>query len=175
MVLTGHEIKNRLNTDIIISNFNEEQLNPNSYDLRLHDELMIYEQKKFGAFLDFKKDDPTITAKIPKDGLVIHPGILHLARTKEWTETYGLVPSIDGKSSIGRKGLCVHVTAGYGDIGFKGYWTLEISCIHPVKIYPGMRICQIKYQTVLGDCGLGYQGKYQGQKQIESSKSYMDF
>ena len=170
MILTGFEIKNRLATDIIITEFDKKRLNPNSYDLRLHDELMMYTDH----CLDFKVNDKTETIKIPEEGLIIYPGILYLARTIEWTETYNLVPSIDGKSSVGRKGLCVHVTAGFGDIGFKGCWTLEMTCIHPVRIYPGMRICQIKYQTILGNYSKGYQGKYQCQGKIESSKSYED-
>ena len=153
MILTGFEIKKRLTTDIIIIEFDEKRLNPNSYDLRLHDELMMYTDH----CLDFKVNDKTETIKIPEEGLIIYPGILYLARTIEWTETYNLVPSIDGKSSVGRKGLCVHVT-----------------CIHPVRIYPGMRICQIKYQTILGNYSKGYQGKYQCQGKIESSKSYED-
>jgi len=170
MILTGFEIKNRLATDIIITEFDKKRLNPNSYDLRLHDELMMYTDH----CLDFKVNDKTESLKIPEDGLVIYPGILYLARTREWTETYNLVPSIDGKSSVGRKGLCVHVTAGFGDIGFKGCWTLEMTCVHPIRIYPGMRICQIKYQTILGNYGRGYQGKYQCQDKIEASKSYKD-
>jgi len=170
MILTGYEIKKRLATDIIITEFDDKRLNPNSYDLRLHDELMMYTDH----CLDFKIDDKTETFKIPEDGLIIYPGILYLARTIEWTETYNLVPCIDGKSSVGRKGVSVHVTAGFGDIGFKGYWTLEMTCIHPVRIYPGMRICQIKYQTILGNYSKGYQGKYQNQDKIESSKSYED-
>ena len=170
MILTGFEIKNRLATDIIITEFDKKRLNPNSYDLRLHDELMMYTDH----CLDFKVNDKTETIKIPEEGLIIYPGILYLARTVEWTETYGLVPSIQGKSSIGRKGLSIHVTACFGDIGFRGYWTLGMTCVHPVRIYPGMRFCQIKYQTILGNYSRGYQGKYQCQDKIESSKSYED-
>jgi len=171
MILTGHEIKDRIGTDIVIRPFNVHQLNPNSYDLKLHDKLMVYTK----ACLDFKKDDSTKIIIIPENGLKLYPGRLYLARTAEWTETYKLVPSIQGKSSVGRKGVSIHVTAGFGDIGFKGYWTLEIFCIHPVIIYPYMKICQIKYQTILGDYGEGYQGKYQDQNSIQSSKSYQDF
>jgi len=55
---------------------------------------------------------------------------------------------LHGKSSLGRLGLFIHVTAGFGDVGFKGHWTLELYAIHPIKIYYGMPICQITYHKV---------------------------
>jgi dCTP deaminase len=52
---------------------------------------------------------------------------------------------IEGRSSIGRLGLFVHVTAGFGDVGFCGFWTLEMFAVQPVRIYAGVAICQIFY------------------------------
>ena len=49
---------------------------------------------------------------------------------------------LEGRSSIGRLGVFIHVTAGFGDVGFKGYWTLEIFCVQPVRIYAGVEVCQ---------------------------------
>jgi dCTP deaminase len=80
---------------------------------------------------------------------------------------------IEGRSSIGRLGISIHATAGFGDIGFFGYWTLEISCIEPVRIYPGIRICQIFYHTVKGKI-IHYHGKYQDNDGIQASQSYLD-
>ncbi len=85
---------------------------------------------------------------IPDEGLVLQPGIVYLASTVEYTETLKHVPILMGKSSLGRLGLFVHVTAGFGDVGFKGHWTLELVCVQPLKIYPGMKIAQITYQDI---------------------------
>ena len=69
---------------------------------------------------------------------MLSPHQLYLARTAERTVTHNLVPQIEGRSSVGRLGLFVHVTAGFGDVGFSGYWTLEMFAVHPVRIYPGV-------------------------------------
>ena len=98
----------------------------------------------------------------------MNPGRLYLGRTVEYTETKGYVPMIEGRSSIGRLGMFIHVTAGFGDVGFCGYWTLEISCIQPVRIYPGIEICQIFYHEITGDV-IEYNGKYQNSKDIQQS------
>ena len=158
-MLTGKEIKARLGKDIFISDFNEEQLNPNSYNLKLHNELEVYSRRSYEA-LDMKKDNKTKKIKIEDDGYILQPGKLYLARTKEFTETHNLIPCLSGRSSIGRLGINVHVTAGFGDIGFEGYWTLEIFCKQPVIIYPNIEICQIYYHSIEGDYDLYNSGKY---------------
>jgi dCTP deaminase len=82
---------------------------------------------------------------------------------------------LEGRSSVGRLGLFVHITAGFGDIGFRGFWTLEISSIQPVRIYPGVQICQIFYHTVEGEFTEYKSGKYQGNTGIQPSLIYKDF
>ncbi|MCB1315390.1 MAG: dCTP deaminase, partial [Leptospiraceae bacterium] len=141
MILTGPEIQRRINDSIIIDPFDPELLNPNSYNLRLHDELLVYSND----LLDMKTPNTTERIKIPPEGIQLSPGRLYLGRTLEYTETQGVVPMLEGRSSIGRLGMFVHVTAGFGDVGFCGYWTLEISTIQPIRIYPGIQICQIFY------------------------------
>ena len=81
---------------------------------------------------------------------MLQPNQLYLGRTVERTETHNLVPMIEGRSSIGRLGLFVHVTAGFGDVGFCGYWTLEMFAVQPVRIYAGVAICQIFYHDIHG-------------------------
>ncbi len=61
---------------------------------------------------------------------------------------------LEGRSSVGRLGLFIHVTAGFGDVGFAGYWTLEIFCVQPIRIYPNVEICQIYYHDIHGDYDL---------------------
>jgi dCTP deaminase len=82
---------------------------------------------------------------------------------------------LEGRSSIGRLGLYIHVTAGFGDVGFAGYWTLEIQCIHPIIIYPMAQICQIYYHTLEGDFDRYHSGKYQDNQGIQPSLLYRDF
>ena len=171
MILSGKEILKRKDKDIIINPFDENKINPNSYNLTLHNELMVYDKTP----LDMKKDNPASKIIIPEDGLLLDSRKLYLGRTVEYTETHNLVPMLEGRSSIGRLGLFVHVTAGFGDVGFKGYWTLEIFCVQPIKIYPSVEICQIFYHSVEGDYNPYESGKYQNNKDIQTSMLYKDF
>ena len=171
MILSGLEIKRELGRGITISPFDERQLNPNSYNLRLHEELLVYESEG----LDMKRPEPTARLDIPETGLVLAPGRLYLGRTIEYTATERFVPMLEGRSSVGRLGLFVHVTAGFGDVGFHGYWTLEMFCVQPVKIYPGVPICQIYYHTIQGEFKPYAGGKYQDNTGVQSSLLYRDF
>lgn len=171
MILSGKEIAKRLGQEIKIDPYSPDQLNPNSYNLRLHKELLVYENN----VLDMKKLNNTYKISIPEDGLVLEPHRLYLGRTIEYTQTDNLVPMLEGRSSVGRLGLFVHVTAGFGDVGFQGYWTLEIFCVQPVKIYPNVEICQIYYHTIDGDYE-GYKSdKYQNNNSVQPSLMYKDF
>ena len=122
-----------------------------------------------------KQPNPTEKIIIDDNGYLLEPGRLYLGRTLEYTETYNLVPMLEGRSSIGRLGMFVHVTAGFGDVGFCGFWTLEISTIHPIRIYPGVGICQIFYHTIEGAIKEYDSGKYQKNKGIQPSLLYREF
>ncbi len=165
MVLSGHEILAQLGKNIIIDPFDESNINPNSYNLCLHDELMVYEE----VLLDMRRANRVRRIAIPPTGLVLQPNQLYLGRTAERTETHNLVPMIEGRSSVGRLGLFVHVTAGFGDVGFRGYWTLEMFAIQPVRIYPGVPICQIFYHELQGDITEYASPKYQNNQDIQPS------
>jgi dCTP deaminase len=170
MILSGKEIRARLGSDIIIDPFDEQKLNPNSYNLSLHDELLVYTDFP----LDMRRNNRYTRLTIPAAGLVLEPSRLYLGRTIEHTETKGLVPMLEGRSSIGRLGLFIHVTAGFGDIGFKGFWTLEIFCVQPVRIYAGVEFCQIYYHTVEGPLVSYSVGKYQNNHDIQTSRLYQE-
>jgi dCTP deaminase len=177
MVLTGLEILNQIKLgSIFISDFDIKRLNPNSYNLRLHNELRVY---KLGGSalpaLDMKKKTETVSIEIPEDGFVLQPGILYLGRTVEMTKTHGFVPQIEGRSSIARLGIDIHKTAGWGDDGFENFWTLEIVATHPVVIYPFVEVCQIIYMKTFGDASMKYHGKYQNTGGIDGSKLYEEF
>ncbi|MDR3593779.1 dCTP deaminase [Clostridium sp.] len=171
MILSGKEIKNKLGKEIIIKPFNEKQLNPNSYNLRLHNELLVYDEE----ILDMKKENKVKKVIIPEEGLVLEPGKLYLGRTMEYTGTDKYVPMLEGRSSIGRLGLFIHVTAGFGDVGFKGYWTLEIFCVQPIKIYSNVELCQIYYHSIEGAYDEYASGKYQNNESVQPSLLYKDF
>src|SRR5688500_19407123 len=165
MILSGQEIRARIGGDIRIEPFNPASLNPNSYNLTLHDELMVYEE----VVLDMAKANRVRRIPIPREGIVLSPNQLYLGRTVERTETRNLVQQIEGRSSVGRLGLFVHVTAGFGDVGFVGHWTLEMFAVQPVRIYPGVPICQIFYHQIAGDYTAYSSSKYQNNHDIQPS------
>jgi dCTP deaminase len=170
MILSGEEIRRNLGGSIVIDPFDPANLNPNSYNLTLHDELLTYEE----VVLDMRQQNRVRRIRIPEEGLVLNPNQLYLGRTVERTETHSLVPMIEGRSSIGRLGLFVHVTAGFGDVGFCGFWTLEIFAIQPVRIYPHVSICQIFYHQILGDFRAYNSDKYQNNQDIQPSMLYKE-
>ena len=170
MILSGNEIRRQLGSNIVIDPFNESRLNPNSYNLSLHDELLVYEE----VVLDMRKSNRVERIRIPEEGLVLTPNQLYLGRTLERTETHNYVPMIEGRSSIGRLGLFVHVTAGFGDVGFCGYWTLEMFAVQPVKIYPGVPICQIFFHEIVGDITEYSSEKYQHNRDIQPSMLFRE-
>ena len=97
MILSGKEIASRIDKDIKIVPYKPSQLNPNSYNLRLHNELLVYDEE----VLDMKKPNKYKSIVIPPEGLVLEMNRLYLGRTVEYTETHKLVPMLEGRSSIG--------------------------------------------------------------------------
>ena len=165
MILSGHQIREQLGRNIVIEPYVDANLNPNSYNLTLHNEVMVYEE----VVLDMAKANRVRRLTIPPEGLVLGPSQLYLGRTVERTETHNYVPMMEGRSSVGRLGLFVHVTAGFGDVGFCGYWTLEMFAVQPVRIYPGVPICQIFYHEINGPITEYASDKYQHNRDIQPS------
>jgi dCTP deaminase len=132
---------------IVIEPFDRKYLGTNSYDVHLGPHLAVYED----AELDARKHNKVRHFEIPEEGFVLQPGTLYLGVTAEYTETHNHVPFLEGKSSTGRLGIDIHATAGKGDVGFCNTWTLEISCVHPVRVYAGMPIGQLIYFPVEGE------------------------
>ena len=171
MVLSGEEIRGRLGKDIQITPFQEECLNPNSYNLALHDELLVYEE----VVLDTKLPNRFRRIQIPEEGIILSPGQVYLGRTSEYTETHNLVPMLAGRTSIARLGLFVHCASGLGDVGFCGHWTIEMFAAQPIRIYAGIRICQIYYQELTGVVQEYTNGKYQNNRNVQPSLLYQEF
>jgi dCTP deaminase len=148
MILSDKKILEAIDKgEILIEPFRRESLGTNSYDVHLGKYLGLYRDR----VLDAKKHNTIDILEITDDGFVLQPGTLYLGVTEEYTETLGTVPFLEGKSSIGRLGIDIHATAGKGDVGFSNNWTLEISCVQPVRVYAGMPIGQLIYFTVDGD------------------------
>jgi dCTP deaminase len=145
-------------------------LGSNSYDVHLGKWLAKYRDE----VIDARKHNPIDHFEIPDEGFVLQPHVFYLGATQEYTETLAHVPFLEGKSSTGRLGIDIHATAGKGDVGFCGHWTLEISVKQPVRVYKGMPIGQLIYFPVEGDIEVKYNqkkdAKYNGQpdKPVES-------
>lgn len=156
MILSDKRILEKIGTrEIVIEPFNRASLGTNSYDVHLGKYLATYQNPE----LDAKKHNPINEIEITEEGILLLPGTLYLGVTEEYTETHCAVPFLEGKSSVGRLGIDIHATAGKGDVGFCNTWTLEISCIHPVRVYAGMPIGQLIYFAVEGDIETYYNQK----------------
>jgi dCTP deaminase len=169
-MLTGPEIvRQRYLGAIIIEPFIESHVGPNSYDLRLSDELLVYDP----GVLDMKSMNAYTQHSINSMGKVLQPGELYLGSSIEVVGAEGFSFDIDGRSSVGRLGMEVHISAGFCDDGFKGTITLEISVVRPLRVYAGVRICQISFNELVGQ-RQPYKGKYIGQVGPRASGMWRD-
>jgi dCTP deaminase len=161
VILTGYAIEHAVaNGDIEIDPFERAQLNPASYDLTLGDLVLVYD---FDFIHDVKSEPKKLRhARIGDEGFVIHPGIGYLMCTRERVKTNHHVAVIDGKSSLGRLFISVHQTAGYGDPGFDGQYTLEVTTLYSIRLYAGMKIAQIRFHETTGVV-MPYRGNYVGE------------
>jgi dCTP deaminase len=148
MILTDKKILEAMERgEIVVEPFRRECLGTNSYDVHLGKYLAIYKNR----VLDARVHNEADLFEIPESGFVLQPGTLYLGVTEEYTETHQTVPFLEGKSSVGRLGIDIHATAGKGDVGFCNTWTLEISCVQPVRVYAGMPVGQLIYFMIDGD------------------------
>ncbi len=167
MIFTDIEILNEIELgNIVIDPFDIRCLGTNSYDVHLGTHLAVYDQH----ILDAKKHNTISYIEMDEGGFLLHPGTLYLGVTKEYTETHNAVPFLEGKSSVGRLGIDIHATAGKGDVGFCNSWTLEISCVQPVRIYPGMPIGQLIYFKVEGGINNYYNKKASAKYTVRTDK-----
>lgn len=156
MILSDKRILEEMEKGTIkIEPYNRADLGSNSYDVHLGAKLATYRNH----ILDAKEHNLIDVFEIPEEGFVLYPHIFYLGVTAEYTETHAHVPFLEGKSSTGRLGIDIHATAGKGDVGFCGNWTLEISVKQPVKVYKGMPIGQLIYFPVDGEIEVKYNQK----------------
>ncbi len=190
-VITHRVIADNKMNYIDVDPYDESLVGPNSIDLRIGNELLVYDGpvRQFDEYkdddpqvraehpvyadgsrpLDMRKDNPTLSLVIPETGIILRPGILYLGRTVEIIGSNAFVPIVEGRSSVGRLGVHVHVTAGFCDLGFRGTITLEIHVIHHVRIYPSLPLCQAYFLEPRGEIEL-YKGRYQNQVEPTASR-----
>lgn len=145
------------NKEIIIERhgkpFNQAQISANSIDLTLSpyiipiDTSLVEINALTGEFFN-KHTGNKVELKqieIPLCGYKLKKGFVYLACTNEriWSNKY--VPICKDKSSMGRMFCPTHFNAGLGDLGFDGYYTLEISPNIDIKVYRNMAICQMMF------------------------------
>ena len=195
MILTGSKIIEEVeNGNIHIKPYTPEHISVNSYDVTLSDKVITYTElnpnynyapigvhinnemgvmSRTGKSLDVKEQNKTYNYTIPDDGIVLYPGVLYLMQTNEECGSTVYQPCYDGRSSMARLGIQSHISAGFGDVGFTNKWTLEVTVVHPIRIYKNIRIGQVYFNKVDGDIKL-YKGKY-GVGDVIASESYRDF
>lgn len=192
MILSGPEIERQLKSgELRIEPCDIRRSNPASFDLTLGVHGAVYDDvvelrdpsdtsglslyPKDGI-LDAAKENPLLRFKLPKTGFVLKPGIGYLFHTEEVVWAERTVPVLDGKSSIGRLFTKIHETAGFCDPQFRGQITLEVTVVHKVRIYPGMRIGQIRFHTLQGELR-PYDGNYTGDRAVGpvASRSWKQF
>lgn len=172
MILTGREIeKNVTHGKIHIKPFVHGNVNPNSYNYRIDSNLLEIVSSPLDARI------PSQVCEIPftKEGYVLSPGKIYLSNTYEEIGSDYFVTSLIGRSSLGRLGLFLQISADLGNIGAKHRWTLELKCVQPLKIYPKMIIGQVSFWQVLGSREHQYQGKYGEHLSAHSSEIYKEF
>jgi dCTP deaminase len=183
MILSDASIREEIKKgNLIIDPFDEQFLQPSSYDVMLAPQFRTFQNHKI-SFVDVRKRrDITDLVDVGEDGeFMIHPGQFVLGNTVErFSIPKHLAGKLEGRSSLGRLGLIIHATAGYVDPGFSGQLTFEISNISglPIKLYSGMRVAQICFFRMTGDVLRPYGkagNKYQGQTGPTASRVWKDF
>lgn len=167
--------------DLVIDPFDVAMVQPASIDVCLSDHFMVFNNHK-GQVIDVKKDVRDLMQDVyAKDSFVLHPNEFALGSTVEYFELpTNLIGRVEGKSSLGRLGLAIHVTAGFIDPGFKGTITLELFNIAnmPIVLYPGMKIGQVSFTDMGTHANKAYgarNNKYQQQRTTTPSKYFENF
>jgi len=166
-VITRQAILTLMKAGLITVTPEPVKVGPNSIDLRLGDTLKMYHPKEGrisvfdpvheGLFLAIDPKSPPPLIDVPKvdkvgyqDCWLLVPGQFYLGHTLEETFCKGVVPHLDGRSTCGRLSIEAHKTAGVGDNGYRGQWTLEIEATEPVLVAPGDRLFQIYFTPAWG-------------------------
>ncbi|WP_328912503.1 MULTISPECIES: dCTP deaminase [unclassified Streptomyces] len=156
MILTGPAIRHAVDRgEITIDPFDPDQLNPNSYNYRLGDVLKV----AVGGPADPRQDTELETIRIPSSGFELQPGTVYLGATVERIGSPRYVASLIGRSSLGRLGCFLQISADLAQLGALHRWTLEIVVVQHLTVYAGMRMGQVSFWERVG-AGAPYVGYY---------------
>jgi dCTP deaminase len=175
--------------ELKIEPFEKENLGPDSIDIRLGKEVLI--AKNVGRTLDpLKKDEADYFEKVEigsknNNSFMLSHHQFVLANTLEKISlSDGIAAQIEGRSSIGRFGIVIHMTAGIVHAGFgskkPSTLTLEVYSVNPnpVLLHPGMKIAQLSFFRLGKRATTGYDdrkgSKYLGQSSPMAPKVYLD-
>jgi deoxycytidine triphosphate deaminase len=168
--LTGTKIDQEVSAGrLVIEPYHRDHLNPNSYNYQLSPHL----KRITSEIVDCRQDDEYVDITVPEEGFILEPRECYLGATMEVFGSDVYASLVTGRSSIGRKFITNHITAGLIDQGFFGNITLEIVVFKRTRVYPGMKFGQIFWFTTSGDPFL-YDGKYQGQRGPTLSRLHAD-
>jgi dCTP deaminase len=172
VILTYYGILSNIrNGNIHIVPFDESMLNPNSCDYRIDYNLLELADLP----VDPKKQTSYRKIEFTDEGYTLSPNRTYLANTYEEIGSDVFVPSLIGKTSLGRLGLFLQITADLGNLGAKHKWTLELKAVQPIKIYPMMHIGQVMFWSTSGEMDIKYSGKYDKFSEAKSSEIYKEF
>lgn len=144
MILTGREIEREVaSRGIVLDPYHEDQVNPNSYNYRLGGTIREFAGVEDGE-ATFKE------LLVPDSGIVLLPNTLYLAHTYETIGSDRFAMSLIGRSSIGRLGLFLQISANLGHTTSAHRWTLELHAAQPLRVYPKMVIGQVSFWRNLG-------------------------
>ncbi len=150
MILTGSKIIEEVNSgNITIDPFDKDEVNPNSYNYKLGPTLKVFDPlgKVFQEI------------QMPEEGYILKAGTMYLGHTKEIIGSSKYAMSLIGRSSIGRYGLFLQVSANLGHTTSRHAWTLELVAAKNIRLYPGMKIGQVSFWENFGDIE-EYNGRY---------------
>lgn len=171
MILTGAEIGRQVESGrIIISDFDGDRLEPNSYGFRLGCNLVEYTDQE----LDCGSRPSSKWRTIPQSGFVLRPGRLYLAETAERMGSEHYAAMLYACRSVSTLGSWIQFSAPLGHIGAIIPWTLEIMVAHPLRIYPYMPIGKISFWQTQGAV-TGYAGRYATSQSLVVSRLAYDF
>lgn len=155
--------------DIVISPFSTKRLNPNSYNYSLHKRIL----RMLSLEVDLLGEEVFEELEIKDEGLLLFPGECYLGATDEIFGSNFYASLITGRSSVGRKFITNHITAGLIDVGFCGRITLEITVQRPTRVYTSVPFGQVHWFSLVGK-PIVYDGKYQNQHEATPSRLYQD-
>jgi dCTP deaminase len=165
-----------------VAPYDDKAIQPASIDLKLGTSFRVFSEVNYSEvgsifattidLADYRDHSKKRTVPVGRS-LIIMPGEFLLGSTLEKLRIPDQIAMyLDGKSSIGRLGLSVHVTAGYFDPGFEGVGTLELVNFgpYPIRLRPGLFICQSRWLRLSGIPNQTYQGRYHGDMEAVASR-----